>query len=157
MATVGSFLFVYVLGGVTFIPLLMVAVLCHAYFFLPHVPPTSHLDDDATDIISDATAFPSDIQGREREKDAAAGYFAVCREYVPGGVNGKPPERLTPAGEVMAVESPSVYQSMYRSIFERGKAQTPSLESSSGTVKSTKRARNVFYVVLRSAKGAQVG
>lgn len=70
-----------------------------------------------------------------------------CREYVPGGVNGKPPERTTPMGSVVAMESPSVYQSMYRSIFDR--RQSPSLEPGKGNAKFVKKARNVFYVVLR--------
>jgi len=86
------------------------------------------------------------LKGRTHEPDACAGYFAVCREYVPGGVNGKPPDRTTPAGAVVAVESPSVYQSMYRSIFDRNKTTSPSIEASNT---KNKKARNVFYVVLR--------
>ncbi|KAJ5233702.1 uncharacterized protein N7469_005468 [Penicillium citrinum] len=84
---------------------------------------------------------------RTHDSDVAAGYFAVCREYVPGGVNGKPPERTTPAGEVVAAESPSVYQAMYRSLFDR--KQTPSIEPAKSNGKNAKRARNVFYIVLR--------
>jgi len=160
MGGVLSFLLVYITGGLTFVPLVIAAVFCHAYFTFPVVEPNSHLrqhDDAATDPLLDrdetlSTPFsiPAELQKVDRERDAAAGYFAICREFVPGGVNGKPPERLTPAGEVIAVESPSVYQSMYRSIFERGKVQGPSLEGSNGNTKATKKARNVFYVVLRS-------
>lgn len=80
--------------------------------------------------------------------DVFAGYFAVCREYVPGGVNGKPPDRTTPAGAVISMESPSVYQSMYRSIFDRNKTMSPTIEASNTR---SKKARNVFYVVLRYA------
>jgi len=80
------------------------------------------------------------------EPDTFAGYFAVCREYVPGGVNGKPPDRLTPAGAVISMESPSVYQSMYRSIFDRNKTTSPSIDAANVR---NKRARNVFYIVLR--------
>lgn len=80
------------------------------------------------------------------EPDTFAGYFAVCREYVPGGVNGKPPDRLTPAGATVTMESPSVYQSMYRSIFDRNKTASPSIDTANA---KNKRARNVFYVVLR--------
>jgi hypothetical protein len=86
------------------------------------------------------------LKGRAHEPDACAGYFAVCREYVPGGVNGKPPDRTTPAGAVVSVESPSVYQSMYRSIFDRNKTMSPTIEASNA---KSKKARNVFYVVLR--------
>lgn len=86
------------------------------------------------------------LKNRSHEPDTFAGYFAVCREYVPGGVNGKPPDRLTPAGAVVSVESPSVYQSMYRSIFDRNKTASPSMDAA---VARSKKARNVFYVVLR--------
>lgn len=93
------------------------------------------------------------LKGRTHEPDACAGYFAVCREYVPGGVNGKPPDRTTPAGAVVAVESPSVYQSMYRSIFDRNKNASPTIEASNA---KNKKARNVFYVVLRYVHTSQV-
>ncbi|UPX13594.1 uncharacterized protein EKO05_0004096 [Ascochyta rabiei] len=86
------------------------------------------------------------LNGRNHEADVFAGYFAVCREYVPGGVNGKPPERTTPAGAVVAMESPSIYQSMYSNIFNRNKTMSPSLDAPNT---KTKKARNVFYVVLR--------
>lgn len=66
---------------------------------------------------------------------------------MPGGVNGKPPERIAPTGTVTNIESPSVYQSMYRSIFDR--RQGSSLEFGKGNARSVKRARNVFFVVLR--------
>ncbi|KAF5850963.1 hypothetical protein GGP41_010598 [Bipolaris sorokiniana] len=86
------------------------------------------------------------LKGRTHEPDVCAGYFAVCRDYVPGGVNGKPPDRTTPAGTVVAVESPSVYQSMYRSIFDRNKTTSPTIDAANN---KNKKARNVFYVVLR--------
>lgn len=88
------------------------------------------------------------LKRRTDEPDTFAGYFAVCREYVPGGVNGKPPDRTTPAGAVVSMESPSVYQSMYRSIFDRNKTASPSMDASNA---KSKKARNVFYVVLRYA------
>lgn len=159
MGGVLSFLLVYIIGGFTFIPLVIAAVFCHAYLTFPTVDTSTNLrqnDDGPKDPFSDrdesSSSIPAELQKVDRERDAAAGYFAICREFVPGGVNGKPPERLTPAGEVIAVESPSVYQSMYRSLFERGKAQGSSLDGSNGNIKATKKARNVFYVVLRSAR-----
>lgn len=80
--------------------------------------------------------------------DVAAGYFAVCREYVPGGVNGKPPERTTPAGStVVQPKSDSVYQSIYRGIFDRKPNNSPLDSKSPG--KPMRRGGNVFYVVLR--------
>ncbi|KAI9836978.1 MAG: hypothetical protein M1837_003138 [Sclerophora amabilis] len=157
MASYTTLLSVYVLGGVTFIPLLLLAVLIHAYLFFP----TRSSDDSSSatpnpeDDVHDRPGNEEDILKagtggllekfnlRNHETDVAAGYFAVCREYVPGGVNGKPPERITPAGSVIASESPSVYQSMYRSLFDR--RQAPTLEPG----KPGKKASNVFFVVLR--------
>jgi hypothetical protein len=158
MGYIASFL-IYILGGLTFLPILISLVLLHAYFFFPlnrptpanpQIPPDPVRDpaDDGLNIKSEkALANLPDQFQRSHEPDVAAGYFAVCREYVPGGVNGKPPERTTPAGAVVAMESPSVYQTMYRSIFDR--RQSPSLELGKGSGRAIKRARNVFFVVLR--------
>ncbi|KAF5862656.1 hypothetical protein ETB97_011294 [Aspergillus alliaceus] len=157
MGSLGSFLFVYLLGGLTFIPLTLSLILLHAYLTLPSPSPA----EQTCDLAKDPLRCPDDDQyslksgtdelaekfHRTHESDVAAGYFAVCREYVPGGVNGKPPERTTPAGEVIAAESPSVYQTMYRSLFDR--KQTPTIEPSKNNGKSGKKARNVFYIVLR--------
>ena len=155
-----AFLFVYILGGLTFIPLIIGAVVLHAYLTFP----TRVSDETEEELVEKR---PSDLERpnddplsfktgtdalaekfhRKHEADVAAGYFAVCREYVPGGVNGKPPERTTPAGEVVATESPSVYQSMYRSIFDRN--QKPTIEPAKNGAKNSKKPRNVFFVVLR--------
>ena len=151
------FLFVYILGGLTFIPLLIAAVLVFVYYTLPP-PKDSHshnVDDpahisrseDEKLILKSATDDLAEKFKRKHESDVAAGYFAVCREYVPGGVNGKPPDKLSPAGEVVANESPSVYQSMYRSIFDR--SQKPTIEPNKDGAGKVKKANNVFYVVLR--------
>lgn len=146
------FILTYTLGGFTFIPLLLLLVLLHAYLTLPSQHKGSpgpqsfrQAGDDEHNLQSGlaAGALTEKLHSSGHEPDVAAGYFAVCREYVPGGINGKPPERTTPAGTVIAEESPSVYQSMYRSIFDR--KQGPSLEGG----KPTKKARNVFFVVLR--------
>ncbi|KAI9879357.1 MAG: hypothetical protein M1830_008745 [Pleopsidium flavum] len=157
MRTSTWFFIVYILGGFTFLPLLIAVILLHAYFTFPKRLPESSSQsisggslqrpgDDDYALKSDTASLAEKLQ-RGREPDVAAGYFAVCREYVPGGVNGKPPERTTPAGAVVAAESPSVYQSMYRSIFDR--KQGPSLDAGRGNVKAVKKARNVFFVVLR--------
>ena len=164
MASFSGFLLIYVFGGITFLPLAALLIFVHAYLTLPTKsdPETSRRETasislrrggDTDDILkSDADGLPQELRTRAREPDVAAGHFAVCREYVPRGVNGKPPERTTPAGAAVAVESPSVYQSMYRTIFDRNKMQTPVLEGASTNGKAAKRARNVFYVVLRSAR-----
>ncbi|KIX05148.1 uncharacterized protein Z518_06020 [Rhinocladiella mackenziei CBS 650.93] len=158
MGSIQWFLFVYVLGGLTFVPLVIVLFLLHAYYTLP--PPKDETEkphDDPAQLVrpgDEKAAFKTATDDlaeqfhRNHDSDVAAGYFAVSREYVPGGVNGKPPDKLTPAGDVMAQESPSVYQSMYRSIFDR--SQKPTIEpNKDGAGKNVKKSNNVFYVVLR--------
>ncbi|PNS19693.1 DNA polymerase zeta catalytic subunit [Sphaceloma murrayae] len=153
-----AYLIVYVAGGLTFVPLVLLSVFSFAYFTLPRSTnqPEHAADPSARRLTSDSDSDLSRDDGFVDKEDApggsgndAAGYFAVCREYVPGGINGKPPERASPAGEVLNTESPSVYQSMYRSIFERGKTQTHALEGDKKDYKAIKRPRNVFFVVLR--------
>jgi hypothetical protein len=159
------FLWGYLIGGLTLLP--TVAVL--AWFWTTAkvedgalAPPqagdaldqrrqsngsTHAKDEDGTSLgIGLDEEILKKLKRRTDEPDTFAGYFAVCREYVPGGVNGKPPDRTTPAGAVVSMESPSVYQSMYRSIFDRNKTTSPSMDALN--VRS-KKARNVFYVVLR--------
>jgi hypothetical protein len=160
------FVWGYLVGGLTLLPAVLVAA-----WFLGTKPTgqesvTTTADDGATSgqrRKSNGSTHARDndnahlgvgiddeilekLKGRAHEPDACAGYFAVCREYVPGGVNGKPPDRTTPAGAVVAVESPSVYQSIYRGIFDRNKTTSPSIEATNA---KNKKARNVFYVVLR--------
>ena len=158
MSSIFTYLCIYAFGGLTFLPLAIGLLLLHAHLTLPHVVATSrksttasgNLRDDSDDgqnITSGAGAVEKRLQW-DNEKDVAEGYFAVCREYVPGGVNGKPPVRTTPAGSAIAEQSPSVYQSMYRSLFERKQASSLDSSKSEG-VKTLRRARNVFYVVLR--------
>ncbi len=151
-----TFALIYVCGGLTFLPTLFCLLLLHGYLTFPKRPPSSSFaSDDVCDPNDDDRIIKSDLGAsklakqfqRGHESDVAAGYFAVCREYVPGGINGKPPERTTPAGAVVTAESPSVYQSMYRSLFD--KKQAPTIDPGKGNGKTIRRARNVFYVVLR--------
>lgn len=154
-----SFLAIYVLGGITFLPLLIVAVLVHAYVTLPVHKDTAYREpdpksirrpgDDIDAIKSAQQNLGEKFQPRDgHDSDVAAGYFAVCREYIPGGAGGKPPERATPVGSTtVTAPSPSVYQTMYRSIFDR-KANNSPLDKK-GNGRPQNRGGNVFYVVLR--------
>jgi hypothetical protein len=154
-----GFLFVYILGGLTFVPLLIISILLHAYLAFPVREDTAYRENEADSIVRpgddvDAIKRAQKILAekfqpqKNNEADVAAGYFAVCREYVPGGVNGKPPERNTPLGStVVSTPSQSVYQSMYKSIFDR-KPSTSPLDNK-GVGKQQKKGGNVFYVVLR--------
>ncbi|GAB1311963.1 hypothetical protein MFIFM68171_02173 [Madurella fahalii] len=155
-----AFLLTYLLGGITFLPLLVVAVLIHAHLTLPYrndadAPQSSANDDDliqpGDDLDALKTAQKEDAKTRQlrNDSDVAAGYFAVCREYTPMGINAKPIERSTPVGSAMvAAPSQSVYQTMYRSIFDR-KAGPGPLDNKNGVSQRPKKAGNVFYVVLR--------
>jgi len=138
----------YILGGLTFLPLILSLCFLHAYWTSARyeATPTTVISRDGD--LPDHTDDESEkLQKRSNEPDVAANYFAVCREYVPGGVNGKPPERTTAAGETITAESPSVYQSMYRSLFDRNRAQVPTIDGG----KTVRKARNVLFVVLRFA------
>ncbi|GAB7353585.1 hypothetical protein MBLNU459_g4009t1 [Dothideomycetes sp. NU459] len=146
-----TLLLVYVAGGLTFVPLVLLAVLAVSYvaFTKPAPPAKTAVTQSERDELGESLDEAGEkSKTQHNEPDVAAAYFAVCREYVPGGINGKPPERSTPAGEVLISESPSVYQSMYRSLFERGKTQIPTIEADRKDGK-VKKARNVFFVVLR--------
>lgn len=151
--TLSSLLVAYIIGGITFIPsiALILGTLAYFAFTTPIAPsePVANTHDHDLSRAAGADDAATEKSKEHDELDTAAAYFAVCREYVPGGINGKPPERSTPAGEVLIAESPSVYQSMYRSIFERGKTQIPTIEGDKRDGKAVKKARNVFYVVLR--------
>ncbi|WYZ45547.1 hypothetical protein EsH8_VIII_000863 [Colletotrichum jinshuiense] len=159
-----GFLFTYLLGGLTFIPLVVFVVLAHAYLTLPYRQDADtsreDIDVDPGSIVQpgdDLTALEA-VKADEKdgttkrpaqENDVAAGYFAVCREYTPMGINAKPIERSTPTGSTtVAAPSQSVYQTMYRSIFERKPVPGP-LDNRNGLSQRPKNAGNVFYVVLR--------
>ncbi|KAK3364398.1 hypothetical protein B0T25DRAFT_62653 [Lasiosphaeria hispida] len=155
-----AFLLAYFLGGITFLPLLIVAVLAHAHLTFPHRDETDErlappADDDLIQPGDDLDALKA-VQKDEaktrvthHDSDVSAGYFAVCREYTPMGINAKPIERSTPVGSAtVATPSPSVYQTMYRSIFDRKPVSGP-LDTKSNGSHRPKKAGNVFYVVLR--------
>ena len=163
MAALTYFLFVYLLGGLTLLPLIFAIIFCHAYLCLP-LAGSDELSDEK-DIGIDRHVNKS---GDSREKqqllgegfDArqdiprtntlTAGYFTVNREFVPGGISSRPSERISSAGTVIHNESLNVYQSMYRSIFDRGKLQPVAVEGSNTAGKAARKTtRNTFYIVLR--------
>jgi len=156
-----AFLAAYVLGGFTFLPLAIAAVLLHAHLTFPDrrdlSPPAESPDDDIVqpgdhlDGLKAALALTDEAKqsATQHDPELAAGYFAVCREYTPMGINAKPIERPTPVGSTtVAAPSQSVYQTMYRSIFDRKQAPGP-LDNNKSTSQRPKKAGNVFYVVLR--------
>ncbi len=163
MAGLLGFLFVYFLGGVTLIPLLIAGFLAHAYFTFPIYHDPANQDQETESIVQpgddiDAIKRAQSTLGEKfqprgnGEGDTYSGYFYCSREYVERWwqVQGKPPERVTPVGSAtVSAASPSVYQSMYRSIFER-KPAASAIENK-GVGKPQKRGGNYFYIVLRHA------
>lgn len=156
-----GFLLTYLLGGVTFLPLMVLVVLVHAHFTFPYredADPVKVTNDDDPvrpgDDLAPLKAAQKELKEHAKksshsETETAAGYFAVCREYAPMGINAKPIERSTPIGSTtVAAPSQSVYQTMYRSIFDR-KQQSGPLDNSKSISQRPKKAGNVFYVVLR--------
>lgn len=156
-----GFLFIYVLGGITLVPLLIIAFLTHAYLTCPIHDDASRKQETHDDIVEpgddiDAikrvqSSLAEKFQPRvNAEAETSSGYFYCSREYVERWweVQGKPPERATPVGSAtVSAASPSVYQSMYRSIFERKPVGSP-IENK-GVGKPQKRGGNYFYIVLR--------
>ncbi|KAL2758402.1 hypothetical protein ACRALDRAFT_2057833 [Sodiomyces alcalophilus JCM 7366] len=170
MGSWAVFLFAYLFGGLTFIPLALLAFLLHAHYSLPYrendggaetpddgsesiIQPGDDLgpleDARSTGALKDEAGGSLRSRSTQQESEVAAGYFAVCREYVPMGINAKPIERATPVGPTtVAAPSQSVYQTMYRSIFDRKQPQGP-LDNKNTVSQRPKNAGNVFYVVLR--------
>ena len=161
-----AFLAAYVFGGLTFLPLVAAVVFLYAYLTFPDrrdmAPPAADPADDIVqpgdhvDALKAARALKGEVKpsAAQYEAEVAAGYFAVCREYTPMGINAKPIERPTPVGSTtVAAPSQSVYQTMYRSIFDRKQVPGP-LDNNKSTSHRPKKAGNVFYVVLRYVFGA---
>jgi hypothetical protein len=156
MTTLVAILLSYLLGGLTFIPILLALFLYHAHLTQPIVDAETFHQRDSLQLgpaEEDAARqelenLPAEISQRLHESDVASGYFVVSREFTPSIMTGKPAERTPLAASAPAGSSPSVYQSMYRSIFERGRTQSPSLDAAP---KGNKKARNTFFVVIRSA------
>ncbi|KAI1638035.1 hypothetical protein F4809DRAFT_278233 [Biscogniauxia mediterranea] len=158
MASWTAFLLVYLFGGITFIPLLVIAVLVHAHLTFPVRADPDPGDENGADSIIQPGDDLTELRAAQKEdskqkliaeSSVATGYFAVCREYTPMGINAKPIERSTPVGSTtIAAPSPSVYQTMYRSIFDRKHSSSP-LDEHKTASQRPKRAGNVFFVVLR--------
>lgn len=149
----------YLLGGVTLLPVLLVLVLVHAHLTFPvrdattdtqsHTVDSIVQPDDDTDALDAAVSQKSSKHAFATDNNVASGYFAVCRDYTPMGINAKPIERVSPAGSTtVAAPSQSVYQSMYKSIFDRKQESGP-LGDSKSLSQRPRRAGNVFFVVLR--------
>ena len=128
--TFKSLLSAYLLGGVTFLPLLLIAVVATAWYTFPQVPDQDRaLKRDGKE--GDEVDSKSKDVGQEdsfSSEGAANATFAVLRSYnfqtALSALGTKPNATYNgaeAAGEGVAQESMSVYQSMYRSVFDRSK------------------------------------
>jgi hypothetical protein len=165
--TFKSLLSAYLLGGVTFLPLLLIAVVATAWYTFPQVP-----DQDRTPKKDGEQGAEVDLKSKDvgqednfSSEGAANATFAVLRSYnfqtALSALGSKPNAAANgadAAGEGVAQESMSVYQSMYRSVFDRSKTalnRNPLAEdddASSGAqarIRAAASARNIFHIVLR--------
>lgn len=179
----------YLLGGITFIPLLLAAVLIPAWLFLPQ-----YHEQDRNTSANKSTHEEQDVTGQGQGEDgskeqtphvstdgngAASATFAVLRSYhfpsavaalnvrAPNsGTTGAPGSASNGVVDGREAEvignssSESVYQSMYRSVFDRGRNSANTAPSvlenwADGTPEGSKVKRkttvsaSVFYIVLR--------
>jgi hypothetical protein len=162
-----TLLYAYLLGGVTFLPLLLVAVVATAWFTFPKVH-----DQDADGTKDDGAKKDTSVDSKGTVQEdtspdgAANATFAVLRSYnlqtALSALNTKPNSASNGSGEGVGEgagqESMSVYQSMYRSVFDRSKTpvQRKPLaeddESPAGVqarAKAAAPASNIFHIVLR--------
>jgi hypothetical protein len=163
-----SLLSAYLLGGVTFIPLLLVTIVATAWFTFPQVP-----EHDKAQTKGGKAGEEVDVKSKDAVQDdstssegAANATFAVLRSYnfqtalssLGTKSNATSNGAADAAGEGAGQESMSVYQSMYRSVFDRSKTAlnrnplTEEDEASSGAqarIRAAVSARNVFHIVLR--------
>jgi hypothetical protein len=157
MSTLFLYAFAYLLGGLTLLPLLLLLLFCHAYLTQPIAPssdarqadPLSLSEREKNAALDELRGLPSEVSPRAHEPDVAAGYFAVCRDFSQGlsALKEKPREKSGPPS-TLGTESSSVYKSMYRSIFDRGRQQTPTLGPAT---KGSRKPRNTFFIVIRHA------
>ena len=180
--TLSTLVFVYILGGVTFLPLLLAAVLLPSWLLLPKV------EEEVGERKRGDAYLENEKDGHTREQEAkdkqayaasttpdngAAGTFAVLRRYDFPAANAVLTAKSNAGGvasgvpaadgntETAGTSSESVYQSMYRSVFDRSKTNASSsslMESQAeGSDGVSGRARKrtsatpatVFYIALR--------
>ncbi|KAF2486044.1 hypothetical protein BDY17DRAFT_320874 [Neohortaea acidophila] len=168
--TLSTLLFTYVLGGLTFLPLLLAAVLVPAWLWLPKVEDGKQESgkDDKDGKTRRAGALLAGLRD-EKEESASSGTFAVLRRHdfqaavtAFNARNNATTATGAPPGDGTSdtgTGNESVYQSVYRSVFDRNKHTTsvrPVLNSeevsSDASITKTKKKStpaSIFYIVLR--------
>lgn len=170
----------YLAGGLTFVPLLLLAVLLPAWLLLPKVDQDGkrggrdEADGKSSDGDGDAggksPSIPVDDKFRGPDGSASAeATFAVLRSYnFPTALAAMEARSRSAAGAgsgtpsadgTEAAGSESVYQSMYRSVFDRSSKNTPAtakplLDGEDGDAAGAKlskaaASKHCYYIVLR--------
>ncbi|RMX96602.1 hypothetical protein D0868_11091 [Hortaea werneckii] len=171
-----TFAVTYLLGGLTFLPLLLLTLLTPAWFLLPEGKRSCRdgIDQLVTEEEREETERLLKAQDEKYTNTAEAaisGTFAVLRSYhfpaaaaalnTKGNAGAAGSTRNGANDGSTEASSESVYQSMYRSVFDRsrnGNAASSVLENvhedtdSEGDDRSAKKktvSASVFYMVLR--------
>jgi len=89
MGSLAWFLFVYILGGLSFLPLLLAIGLLYTWHTFPICEDTAHRDNDVTSIIQpgddvDDIKRAQNTLGEPGDDGGRGYYFTVVREYTPG-------------------------------------------------------------------------
>ncbi|KAI6850552.1 hypothetical protein KC352_g15086 [Hortaea werneckii] len=168
--------FTYLLGGLTFLPLLLLTLLTPAWLLLPQKPGSRRDEVDQLVTKEEREGTERLLKAQDEKytnttEAAISGTFAVLRSYhfpaaaaalnTKGNVGASSSTRNGAYEGSTEGSSESVYQSMYRSVFDRsrnGNAASSVLENvhedtdSDGDDRSAKKktvSASVFYMVLR--------
>lgn len=163
-----SLLSAYVLGGVTFLPLLLIVVVATAWLTLPKARDDNNIDlrEGGADVGEHGKGKELEQEGSFSSDGAANATFAVLRSYNFQTALTALSAKTTPApngiaegsGDGAGPESMSVYQSMYRTVFDRNKtalnrnplAEEPDAATGAQSrVNAAAATRNIFHIVLR--------
>nr|OQO32389.1 hypothetical protein B0A51_00449 [Rachicladosporium sp. CCFEE 5018] len=165
--SLSTILYAYLIGGITFLPLLILAIVLPAWLTLPQTKEgAASTTRDERKIAKGK--YDADAQ-REDElssyDSAASGNFAVLRSYnfqsALAALNAKSntgPDSSNGGGENGSQESMSVYQSMYKSVFDRNKAtgqksvlaeQDEAANAAAAKPKPSATPATIYHIVLR--------
>jgi len=173
-----TFIVTYLVGGLTFLPLLLALVLVPAWLWLPLVQKVDVSKGDVHAVLGEEERAETEklLKAQEEKytgtaEGAASAMFAVLRTYhfaaataalnARSGGSGTAGPNGALNGSVEMGSSESVYQSMYRSVFDRSKHATPASSAlqtagdeggDGGTARTGWRKAvnaSVFYIVLR--------
>lgn len=170
----------YIVGGFTFIPLVVIVTLLLAWYLAPkHETNTTHTKPAAVSLGVAGEAKSQELGHKTGQQlsgaAAASGTFAVLRRYdfqaataalsarnnagSNGIANATPADGSIGNDASTSSSSESVYQVMYRSVFDRNKnnnnTRTLLADSTADQNPSVKPGKskgppaNVFYIVLR--------